>query len=794
LQPEPQAAALRQNQFGFALGGPVRKDKTFFFVNYEGQRRGESPTYPDVLLNNLTTINQAKVALGIDPENLAVLKTKDNDYGIIKLDHQLAARHQLSLRYNIEDGRQLNQLVGSTLDGGGIGTPSSGHDLFVRDQSLVGIVTSQMSSRVVNSALVQYARRHYSFPGVTGQPNLDIPNELLIGHNFGVMDNIWETRFQASDSVSLITGAHFFRFGADANHIQNYLTWPGFTPIRVVLPGINCLVEFANFANPAAGIAFSPTAGPCPLPPFMNGVPIAFQSAPLGPSVNFTPGVVEVLPTQGWPLAYLPEQAENFSQRRNHGYYGFFAQDQWKITPKLTFNYGLRWDFETGLSEQVDPRYTGFQPRVGLAYSPDNKTVIRAGFGKFDDRYNLTFLFVTYPQRPAIIPNATGTAPVRKGAESAVYQLNQYPYIPGISGVFAPTPAQFVANFLRTGQVVATSVQAPTSVGQSTIDPRSEIPYSLQANLAIDRDIGRGFTISTGYIYVTAHHLARSVNLNVCPAEGISSGPYTCAPAGPPPPNWPAGKAVFSGVRFPSGLLHHTDSSGNSVYHGGILQVTKRAGKYLDLNANYTLSHTLDDGTFTTFVSHPQDIYNRGAERATSNQDARHRFVANFSLAGPSSTPLRGFLWSNIVTIQSARPFTIYAGFDANNDTNPVTDRVGAIARNSYQGDTLRSWDVRLTRSFSFERMREGSRLELAIDAFNLLNRPNVDEVVSVYGTWNFCGAAPVRYKDAASLAIQGGQAGACPAGGPPAPNSLFGKARTMFNPRQLQLSMKFVF
>ena len=102
LQPAPQPNVLRQNQFGGTLGGPIKKDKTFFFMNYEGQRRGESPSYPGVLLNNIALINASKAALGIAPENLNILKTKDNDYGIARLDHALRAHHQLSLRYNIE--------------------------------------------------------------------------------------------------------------------------------------------------------------------------------------------------------------------------------------------------------------------------------------------------------------------------------------------------------------------------------------------------------------------------------------------------------------------------------------------------------------------------------------------------------------------------------------------------------------------------------------------------------------------------------------------------------------------
>ncbi|HLQ77058.1 MAG TPA: TonB-dependent receptor, partial [Terriglobia bacterium] len=475
LQPEPQPNVLRQNQFGFTFGGPVTKDRTFFFANYEGQRRGESPTYPTSLLSNIALINAAKTAMGIPKENLGVLKTKDNDYIFGRIDHELAPRHQFSLRYNMEDARDLNQLVGSTLDGGGIGAPSSGHNVYLNDQSLAGTLTSQIGSNMVNTALGQFARRRYNFPGVSGEPNLDLPNDLLFGHNFGVLDKIWETRYQGSDSMSWISGKHFVRFGADINHVRNYVLWPGFTPIRIVIPGINCLVDFANFVNPSAKIVSNFAAGPCPmalppvgapgLPPFpvvpgpnpadlANGVPVAFQSAPLGTAVNFTPGVVETLPVGGWPSAYLPNQEQNFSVKLNHNYFGFFIQDQWKATAKLTLNYGLRYDFESGLSQQMDVSHKGFQPRVGLAYSPDRKTVIRAGFGLFNDRYSLPFLFITYPQRPAVLANAD-LPPNRRGAESAVYELNQYPYIP-VPGI--PTPAQIAANFFQNGQVSSHSV------------------------------------------------------------------------------------------------------------------------------------------------------------------------------------------------------------------------------------------------------------------------------------------------------------------------------------------------
>ena len=816
LQPAPQGDTLRQNQFGATLGGPIKKDQTFFFANYEGQRRAESPTYPSTLVGpvglsngtestELALINQAKQALGLPPENINILTTKDTDNGIIKIDHQITKNNHLSARYNIFDGRELNLLVGDTLDGGGIGAPSSGHDAFIRDQALVGILNSQISPSLVNTALVQWSRRHYNFPGVTGQPNLDIPNDLLFGHNFGVLDAIYESRVQATDSIGWVKGAHLAKFGVDTNFINNFVIWPGFTPMRIVLPGINCLVEFANFVNPGADVPSSTNPGDtCPptvVP--LDGTPIVFWGAPVG-SGPVTPGFEpptlcpgNVCTPNGWSHAYLPSEAANFSETLNHSYYGFYAQDQWRLTRKLTINYGLRWDFEKGLEKQINPDYRGWQPRVGLAYSPDKHTVIRAGFGLFDDRYNLSFLFITQPQKPVIIPNEPLPG-IRTGANSATWILNQLTPGPPNPVGQQIMPAVAAATLITTGQVPPQYITGPAgttvTAGAGMVDHFSRIPYSEQATLQIDRDLGHGLVLSASYLFVAAHKLVRAENLNVCPQGGTTTAATTCAAAGAPLPDWPAGKANFSGALYTnSGLLYYTDNSGNSVYNGGTIQATEHFGQYLQFNANYTFSKTLDDGTFTTFVSTPQDFYDRPLERANSNQDIRNRFIANFTADGPEKTLLRNFELSSIITAQSGRPFTMFVGFDANGDTNPVTDRVGDAARNTYWGDSLVAWDLRVSRHFIF---RERNRIEVAMDAFNALNRANVNEVTSVYGTYNFCnGQVPVHYKDAASIAIEHVQnVGGCPAAGPPVPNPLFGGPRTMFNPRQLQFSLKYSF
>jgi Carboxypeptidase regulatory-like domain len=135
--------AYRRGQFGGTLGGPIRKDKTFYFLNYEGQRLAQSPTYPFTLIgntalglpDNIPLVNAAKAALGLPAENLNILKTLDNDNGFARLDHQINNNNRIAMHYSVLDARDLNVLVGDTLDGGGIGGPSGGHNTFLRDQS-----------------------------------------------------------------------------------------------------------------------------------------------------------------------------------------------------------------------------------------------------------------------------------------------------------------------------------------------------------------------------------------------------------------------------------------------------------------------------------------------------------------------------------------------------------------------------------------------------------------------------------------------------------------------------------
>jgi len=770
----PGFDTLRQNQFGGTLGGPIQKNKTFFFVNYEAQRRAQSPTYPTLLVQNIGAINAVKQSYGIAPENLNVLKTADVDNGFVKLDHLINDKNRIAARYSIQEGTDLNMLVGETLDGGGIGAPSSGRNGLLRDQTLVGTWTSQLSDTKVNDLLLQWSQRNYGFPGVTGQPNLDVPNTLLFGHNFGAFDRYDEKRLQFSDTFSLAKGKHFTKFGFDTNYIQNFVINPGFTPARVIFPSLPDLLSSAKS-----------DWGTTPCPPPLVGlvapcIAAFFWGAPIGPG-PFNPNVASPSLPTNWQNAFQPSLTGDFSFHLNHSYYGFFAQDQYHVTPRLTVNYGLRYDLETGLGFFVKPYHKEFQPRVGLAYSPDSKTVIRAGYGIFNDKYNLTFFFVPSQQRPPVIAGL----PTTNNQTTGTWLLNSL-FLPTpcvLAGCPAPPPGAGLPpgtvpppllttafeNLINNGSFPANAL---FSQGGTTVDPNLRPAYSEQASLEIDREIFKGFSIDIGYLFVAGHHLVRPIDLNVGPPIGKEPGTgkdiYAFAINDPNIPAPPGGSHGTNGI------FYFTDSTGNSVYHGLTLQAIEKAGKYFSLNANYTFSHTLDDGTFVTFVSTPQSNAQRNLERANSNQDARQRFVANFTADAPENTFMRYFELSSIITLQSARPFTLFVGFDANNDGNPVTDRVGASPRNSYRGDSLKTVDLRLSRVLH---INERARLNLAVDAFNLFNRANVDEVFSVYGAPDFVGTPPTHFGDGIS-----------------GPSGQVGTPRTVFNPRQFQFSAKLTF
>jgi hypothetical protein len=237
------------------------------------------------------------------------------------------------------------------------------------------------------------------------------------------------------------------------------------------------------------------------------------------------------------------------------------------------------------------------------------------------------------------------------------------------------------------------------------------------------------------------------------------------------------------GFRNPAYSVFFEARSGwDSVYDGLLINMNKRMTNNFSFAISYTWSHSIDNGPNPSFVLIPQDSNNGhfGAERASSADDARHRFVGNAIFSSPKkwNAIARDFSFSTILTLQSPQYFTKYAGFDSNGDVFGNNDRVGNEPRNTFKGDTLQTVDVRLERTFPiYEKMR----LQVLAEAFNLLNTVNIRYFNTSYGAADFCGPDP----------------GAPGCLGAPAsfregsPNQAYGTPSAVFNPRQLQFALR---
>src|SRR5215471_11933717 len=226
--PHPE---LRQNQFGATIGGPLKKDKVFFFGNYEGQRRAESNKFSSVILNNLDAINATKAFFGLTREVNNLLRSNDYDGFLTKLDYKLINNNDLSFRYNL-----LDSTTNGFLGGGGRASPASttARNNKTFDQSFVASETALLGPNVVNEARVQWARRSFDFPSVLKEPDLEISNLIITGKSTSDVDFYRETRLQFSDSLSRVSGGHSFKVGADFNYLRDTAQWDLFFPARVI--------------------------------------------------------------------------------------------------------------------------------------------------------------------------------------------------------------------------------------------------------------------------------------------------------------------------------------------------------------------------------------------------------------------------------------------------------------------------------------------------------------------------------------------------------------------------------
>ncbi len=746
---QPDTYLLRHNQFGGTLGGPLKRDRTFYFLSYEGQRHEESNNFAEFLTPSVVgAINNVLSQFpGMKPETLNQVRTANYDQGLAKVDQSLRGGHRLSVRYNLTSADTDNFPGGGGRDSA---MSSSARNVTVRDQALVADETALVSSHFVNEAWVQWARRSFGYPPTTDEPAFEISNLLLLGKTYSDFDFYRESRFQASDSVLDEFGDHAVKAGVNFNRLIDDSTWDLFFPARIIFPSLSALLSFSPESN-------SPANGPVVFWwPFLTGA----TSEPAF-STSWNSSV---------PSAW--QSATHFHFPYNA--YGFFAQDQWRPTPKTSVTYGMRWDFETYPFPFVTRTDLGnFQPRVGLAYAPRSTTVVRAGFGIFTDRLagsvGQVFNVAQYISR-GDLPGASTLFPGVAPVSGLFYQGT----ITTAQGLGAPSAAAL--NLLETGAVpqpTCLDENPPTCSANLSANKAGaeQNPYAYHASLQVSHQFSENVLLNVGYLFVRAPNLlAISTNLNA-PLSGTTE---------------PDGTPIYSSnLRYPAlGDFFVSHNGGFSDYNGGTVEVEKRMEGNFGLHASYTYSKTMSDvDSISNLSDFPQTSLN--LEKSLSRQDLRHRFVLGFMSTAPASVRvLRGVQFDALTTLQSGSPYTIYAGNDLNNDGNPLNDRPGVpagspgcpqgcpLGRNTYIGPWFADIDLRLGRQF---RINERASVDFTADAFNAFNRTNIKDLNTTCGSGDILACPNAAPQTASGFTL---------------PVLLF-SPRDVFNAREIQFSAK---
>jgi hypothetical protein len=295
---------------------------------------------------------------------------------------------------------------------------------------------------------------------------------------------------------------------------------------------------------------------------------------------------------------------------------------------------------------------------------------------------------------------------------------------PGGPTITTTSAAQFATClFTSTGQTPAPPVAGGVVYPgfRFNKDGRVRTPYSEQASLEISHELGGGFALTVGYLYLHGLKLAATSGM----LNGIQTG------------TTPFGKPVFTraagGRRFSElGDFFVIDDIGFSIHHSGSFEIEKRFARGFSIHSSYTFSKTINNSDSVANLADFPEGPSIGPERAMSRQSLPHRYTLTFVSKIPSGVRiLREFKFSSLLSAQSGRRYNVFAGSDANGDGNPLSDRPGILGRNTLEGPGFASLDMRVAREVRF---KERVSAEFSFDLFNLFNRVNITDLNTVYG------------------------------------------------------------
>ncbi|MBI3940679.1 MAG: TonB-dependent receptor [Acidobacteria bacterium] len=729
---------FKRHQFGASLGGPIVKNRTFFFTNYEGLRQakglsftsfvpddnarrgflpaaggglrevGVAATIRPVIEELYPRANGPAVLLAGAPIGVATyfssgINDVSEDYWVFKVDHEFSDKNQFFARYNFDDGALIiPSALGNLTD-----------QQVSRFQYLTLEESRTFSARLLNVLRFAYNRTLVRGDGVAAHPisvtfrrGLPLylgsvnPGSGITGSGGRDPRGGVQNLFQYTDNVYYTRGSHSLKFGFNFERVQDN--------------DDTSRLGSWSFAN---------------LESFLRGIPQSISQAQF-------PGSDGI---RGWRENYI----------------GTYLQDDWRASSKLTFNLGVRWEFNTvptevnGKLAQLrnvvldkdvtigdpfwkNPSLKNIAPRMGLAWDPrgDGKTVVRAGYG--------LFFHLVIPPHYRI--NGARNPPFFNFADFTNPAPETFPYVDEAA---AREIALGRGNLLSTRQA-------------NQFNPNSS--YEQKFNLTMSREISGDTVLTVGYLGGRGVHLVNQTEINR-PVSVLVNGRWVI-PVGAVRRNPNVGEILY------------TKTDTGSFYSGLQVKLDRRLSAGLQARASYTFSKTTDDGTTASaltdfgeqgFSQNPDDPR---AEHGLSKLDSRHSLTVSWvyelaagrGLAGMGRTLLGGWMLNGIVSLSSGTPFGVNLGNFDNTGTitrftlvrpdlapgansNPIREdnpvqyfdpsvfivpparTYGNLGRNTLRGPGYANLDLGLTKTTALSKVRENLTLQFRVELFNVLNR-----------------------------------------------------------------------
>ena len=756
-----QIPPFNRNQFGATLGGPIKKNKLFFFANYEGvrqifgqsfpafvpdgpARQGYLPTGGSLLPVNpscppysptancisnptvaavldLYPASTSEVGGGIGKVTQVGIQRGGEDYGIGRFDYTLSAKDSLFVRYGIDQAHILiPNLPTAPILGWPLDNTTANHYATIEERrvfstSLINVAHFDFVRTNEVQAVAGFNSAMDFFPG-TGRENgfVNVVGLSSLGASVLLPSFELQNKFNVHDEVVWSRGAHTLSFGIGLERVQDNSNAPLFQGGQWTFTGLSSLLQGR------ASIIQAPLIG------------------------------------QADASGYLREL-----------FFAAYFNDEWRVTPRLTLNLGLRWDptlnpgevnhqMEALLTTPLalgngaannsgpfaftpvshafahNPSLRNFDPRLGFAFDPfnDHKTAIRGGFGMFHDVIQARTILPGYWLNP---PYAIGALP---------------------NATFGTNPP------LASG---------PISQSQGIAYQSDATPYQMQYNVNIQHQLSGSTIVSVGYVGSRGYNLFLMNDLNPPVNTGTAQNPIL----GTQNSNGSAVARPNNRICNCTNLsfLSNKAPVGQSNYNSLQASVTHRFSRGLQFQASYTWARSLDDSSVTYALEStgaaPQNIedpYYFNSDYGRSVFDRKHTVVANavYNLPLRGNRLVSGWQISGIVTYESGFPFTLVDGFDRAGlaafsggatpgerpnlvpgcTNNPIQGHVnqwydpscfalqpvgtlGNLGRDTLAGPDFTNFDFALMKTTPLRGSSEQSSLQFRAEIFDILNHPN---------------------------------------------------------------------